>query len=382
MYTPITAIEAYKRKISNKLFGVIHLKPKGSVRGTVLLSYLTEAFTLAPWEEFSTYHTSYWECHEIAETFLRKGYAVDVIKWENKTFVPKKKYDFFIDMHHNLERLAPLLGSACKKILHIAICHWIVNNTAEYQKLKRVYEKRGVALKPRRVLEPTLNIENADLATVLGNKFTQDTYRYAGKPIHQIPISVTVLIDNPKRDYSKAKNNFLWIGGGGAALKGLDVTLEAFAAMPDKKLFICGGVSSEQDFQQAYWKELYQTPNIVYLDRVDVGGEKFKEVVKECAFVLYPSTSEGQAGSIVQAMHAGLIPLISYQTGVDVHDFGKILPDNSLETVTAEIKAISALPEQTLEQMGRKTWEFVRTHHTRETFSAAYEKFATDVLRI
>jgi len=378
----LATLQAYKRKIWNKAFGVIHLKPCGPRKGNVLFSYLTEPFTMAPWEDFSTYHTSYWECYEIAQNFLRRGYAVDVINSNNAKFIPKKKYDFFIDIAQNLERLAPMLGTECKKILHVVICHWTVNNFAEYEKIDRIMKVKGVAIKPQRTCAPTFHIENADMATVLGNKFTQDTFKYAGKPLYPIPLSATVLLDLPERNYDDAKNKFLWIGGSGAALKGLDIALEAFSQMPDKKLVICGTVHSELDFQKAYWKELYGTPNISYLGRVDVAGQKFKDAVKECSFVFYPSSSEGQAGSIIQAMHGGLIPLISYQTGIDVFDFGKILKDNSFENAIKEIKVMSSLPEKTLQEMGRKTWEHTRTHHTRESFSKAYGEFVTNILKI
>lgn len=381
--TPVAPVfRAYTHKVWNKVFGIVHLKPEGSIKGNVLLSYITEPFTYAPWEKFPTFHTNYWECHEIARQFLVRGYAVDVINTTNDTFIPRKKYDFFVDADANIERLTPLLGPACKKILHITICHWMINNTAEYDRISHIWKNRGIVLMPRRQYRTTRAIEYADCATVLGNKFTQDTYAYAKKQLYQIPLSTTTRFAFPERNYSEAKNSFIWMGGGGAALKGLDVTLEAFAKMPDKKLFICGGVSSERDFEKAFWKELYETPNISYLGRVDVAGEQFKKLAQSCAFVVYPSTSEGQSGAIIQAMHAGLVPLISYETGVDVHDFGTILPENSVEAVIAEVQKLSSLPDEKVASMARATWEFVNKHHTRESFSAAYEAFLTDVLKI
>jgi hypothetical protein len=44
--------------------------------------------------------------------------------------------------------------------------------------------------------------------------------------------------------------------------KGLDLVLEAFADMPEYHLTVCGPIQKEQDFERAYYRELYQVPNI------------------------------------------------------------------------------------------------------------------------
>ena len=38
---------------------------------------------------------------------------MDVIDYRGFDFVPEKKYSVLIDIHYNLERLAPLVGSEC-----------------------------------------------------------------------------------------------------------------------------------------------------------------------------------------------------------------------------------------------------------------------------
>ena len=73
--------------------------------------------------------------------------------------------------------------------------------------------------------------------------------------------------------------NFVWMGGGGAVLKGLDITLEAFSKMPEFNLHVLGPASVEKDFIKEYKKELEETPNINYYGRVDVTGEKFKNII-------------------------------------------------------------------------------------------------------
>ncbi len=226
-----------------------------------------------------------------------------------------------------------------------------------------------------RIVESNLAIEHADYATILGNQFTINTYLYANKPIFKIPISTTVTYpDLINKNYESRRKNFLWLGSIGFVHKGLDLVLEAFLDMPDYHLYICGPISEDKEFETCYEKELYNTPNIHTIGWTDVSSPEFKEILNKCIALIYPSCSEGQAGSVITCMHGGLIPLISYESGVDVHDFGVILSDCSIHTIRKTIKDISSLDADKLKQMSYRAWEFARENHTRERFSEEYRK--------
>ncbi len=47
---------------------------------------------------------------------------------------------------------------------------------------------------------------------------------------------------------------------------------------------------------------------------------------------------KGVAGSTIICMHVGLIPIVSYESSVDVDDFGIIIKDSSVEEIKAAIK--------------------------------------------
>ena len=65
---------------------------------------------------------------------------------------------------------------------------------------------------------------------------------------------------------------------------------------------------------------------------------------------------------------------MSYESSVDVHDFGMILPDSSIQEIRNAVRRVSDLPASQLEQMARGAWEYARANHTREKFAQEYSK--------
>ena len=370
------------RYTPNPLERVVSLTLEKPSRGEVLLSWLLEPFVLKPDEPMLNSHTQYWECAQIARTFLNLGYSVDVIDSRNRTYCPKKQYSFFIGHRINFVRLAGLLKEGCIKIAHLDTAHWIFNNHATYRRKFELQQRRGVTItESHRMIEHNLAIENADYAVAYGNQFTSGTYCYAKTPLFQIPISTCALFPWPEtKDYGACRSSFLWFGSRGFVHKGLDLVLEAFADLPDHHLYVCGPIRKEKDFIKAFYKELYQMPNIHSVGWVDVNSPEFLEIAYKCVGIVYPSCCEGQAGSVTTSMHAGLIPLISYESGVDVDDFGVVLKDNSINTIKSTVQMVSSLSREQLEQMARKAWECARTTYTRETFGEEYRRIVLNLM--
>ncbi len=364
-----------------QLEALVSLNPSGSSRGNVLISFLTEPFLRKDGQSITNEHIRFWQCYQMAQIFLEFGYAVDIIHFENTTFKPKKTYKFCIDTRFKLANLARKLNEDCVKILHIEIPHVLFHNAAECNRLLHLQQRRGITLMPRRYERPTLAFELADCATLRGNEFTSGTYAFAKKPLHCISNSSTVLYDWPEhKDFDGCRRNFLWFASWGMVHKGLDLVLEAFAEMPDYSLTVCGPVTKEKDFVQAFYTELYELPNIRLYGWVDVSSDEFIDLLNNCIALVYPSCSEGQAGSVINCLHAGLIPIMSYESGVDAEDFGVILKDCSLEEIKEKVYEISNLPTSELKQRSRKAWEFARENFSREKFIADYKQFVETLI--
>ena len=360
------------------------LYPSKKYKGNILLSYLTVPFYKKEDDQIFNTHSNLWECLQIAKTFLNLGYIVDVIHFNNKEFIPKKKYKVFFTIGKNLERISPYLNEECIKVYHITGAHWLFQNYAESKRLLDLQYRRKITLKPRRIaLRPNLGIENADCATYLGNDFTKGTFKYANKSMYRIHVSAQVLYEFPKnKDYKACRKSFLWLGSLGLVHKGLDLVLEAFAQMPDYNLIVCGPIKNEADFEKAFFKELYKTPNINTVGWVCINSYEFKNILNNCIGVIYPSCSEGGGGSVITCMHAGLIPFVSEQASVDVEDFGFILKSLSVKEIKNSVRMVSNLSIDELKSRSKKTWNYARRNHTREMFAEEYEKFVKVVLKL
>ena len=362
------------RRLKYRLNGrVVHLRPSGAVRGYVLVSYTTLPF-LNTDPSILDAHSNRWECKEIVRQFLERSYAVDVIDTSNTAFVPENTYDYLIDNGKNMEHLAPLIGKDCIKVFHISECHWKFNNEQEMKRIEALKKRRGIVLAPARLAKENRAIELCDTATILaGTDSTAKTYAFAHKPMHPIPISTTHEYPYPGRNLNLARKNFIWFGGAGAIHKGLDLVLEAFAAMPEYMLVVCGKI--EQDFADAYKKELYETKNIKTLGWTDPGSESFKVLANNSIGIILTSCAEGCAGSVIVGMHAALVPIINREAGVETGDYGILLQESSVEEITRAVREIAAEPEEIIARRTRGAWEFARMHHTRKTFAESYASF-------
>ena len=151
--------------------------------------------------------------------------------------------------------------------------------------------------------------------------------------------------------------------------KGLDRVLEAFAAMPHLSLLICGPVEKELDFVKAYRKELYETENIRLVGWIDVSSQEFADLASSCVAMLHPSCSEGGATSVVACMHAGLIPIASVESEVDISpEFGVILKESSIQEIRAAVQSIAHFSPLALRAMAQNAWQRAREEHSPDIF--------------
>lgn len=360
-----------------------NIPPKGKPIGNALLSYVLEPFLFGEDEPMPNSHTQYWESYTLGHILIKMGYELDVVSYRNAKFQPQKQYSVFLGARTNFEHIARCLDTDCIKIVHLDTSHWLSNNKAAYQRAHNLLKRRAVGLGNAKTIEVNRAIEFADYATILGNEFTAATYNFAKKEIYRIPISTCATYDFPQAKHVEScRNNFVWFGSSGLVHKGLDLVLEAFSALPDHHLYVCGPIKNERYFEEAYFRELYQMPNIHTMGWVDIHSREFVELMSKCLALVYPTCAEGGGGSVIQCMHAGVIPIVSFESSVDIkRDFGVLLQECSTEAIMACVESISSKPESELNAMIKQSWEFARKFHTRERFEQVAFDTISQILR-
>jgi glycosyltransferase involved in cell wall biosynthesis len=347
----------------------------------VLLSYILDPFLVDDPSQISHAHTHDWECWQMAATFAARGFDVDVVHFDDSGFVPKKDYQVLVSARTDLERLARHMPDDCLKIAHLDTAHFLTNNAGALERLVTARDRHGCALRNSRMVEENWAIEAADMGCVLGNDFTAQSYRYAGKPIHRIRISSPEVYDWPEdKDFDQVRRSFLWFGSGGLVHKGLDRVLAVFSELSDFHLTVCGPIAQEFRFNKAFQKELYETPNIKTVGWVDVASKTFTEIAARHVGTVYVSASEGGGGSTLTCMHAGLIPIVTEAASVDIGDFGLLCPDAELGTIRSKILEIASMKDDELRRRARDAWRFARENHTREAFAEDYAKFVDEIV--
>ncbi|QVL50325.1 MAG: glycosyltransferase [Thiocapsa sp.] len=329
-------------------------------------------------------HNHFIEASSIASCLLERGYTVDFIDYRNPGFVPRKRYDLFVSARTNFERIARRLNPDCVKIVHLDTSHWLSNNHAALVRLRDVCNRRGVALSSYRPIEYNRGIEEADCATLLGNEVTHETYAFAGKTVFQIPNpGSTEYAWDDNKDFDACRNRFLWLGSAGFVHKGLDLALEAFARMPGLHLTVCGPIERDRHFEDAFRKELYETPNIHTHGWVDVTGAEFAALASRTIGHIYPTCAEGAAGAVVNCMHFGLVPITTPQAGVDVDpSFGLVLPELSVKAVQDAVRTIAGLPTDRLAAMARMSQSEARRVYSREHYEEVFGAVIDRILAV
>jgi len=370
-----------RRLLGKKKRPVVRLDPVGRRRGVFSLSYIAWPFRDGWDSPKARGHTNAFECVAIAEAFRSCGLAVEVVDHDDADYVPPADCIVAMDIHSNLERWDPFLPAGCIRLLHATGPHWLGWNHGELARLVAVRDRKGIALAPRRQVSPSRGVEVASRVTVLGNQYTIDSFGFAGKPVTRVPISSAYRFEWPSgRNLEDARRRFLWVGSYGMVHKGLDLALDAFAGMPDLELTVCGRPEKERDFFRLYEKELRHTPNIRFHGWIDMGAPDFLEIARTHSAIVYPSSAEGGAGSVIHAMHAGMAPIVTTEASIDCGSFGSPIAAGDVASVQAAVRRYAELPAPEVEARARGAYEHVRAHHTQELFRENINALARQIV--
>lgn len=351
--------------------------------GRALIYYKTDPFVSRLVRE-SFDHANNAEIVLKVKVLNEMGYVVDLVDRS----VPKNKlifsdvYDLYIglgagDSGKFYDIIADQVPSA-KRIIYAAGPYPPLSNELILRRYEMLRMRTGVSLRPLRMIK-YVNfqrfLERCDAIFVVGNSFSINSYRRCQKPLYRMygTVSPRIAYDGKPKDPRK----FLFFGGNGQVVKGLDIVFDAFKELPNLELYVCGPSEGEIDFYELY-KPVTDLPNIYLEGFVFPASERFKELTAQCAWVISPSCAEGTANSVMTCMRAGLIPICTYETGVDVEDFGFLVKDSVMDIKKTVIQASLTSKTELLTRQQRSV--DATEHYTKEAFSKQFEKCIREVL--
>jgi len=354
----------------------VEIEPVAAPRKRALLNYLVKPFHLG--QESADRHSYSNEsiARMMARSLNRNGYVVDVVDWLDTTFQPACDYDLFIGMTPSFQRLANLLKPDTIKIYWATRSHASFEKAALQARLDALYKRRGLSLREDELFAGIRDdgVESADAIFVIGNQQTVSTYDHLGLPTYAVT-NACLPIKKPEldaKDFATARKNFLFLSSWGLVHKGLDQTLDAFSKMPDLHLWICAPLKDDRAFLRAYRTELFDRSNIHPIGWVDLHSEKFRHLVNRCAFQLFPSCAEGMAGSVLNGMSQGLIPLITRESGIDLAS-NSYLDPCSPELIGKVATEVSNWPSEKVRNEAILTIKEAETAHSFDAVLSQFE---------
>ncbi|AIE74664.1 MULTISPECIES: glycosyltransferase [unclassified Synechocystis] len=373
----------YKKQLEQKykIYPVVSgIGDLSSCSQRALLSYIVTPFLDGFTEEIYRTHTNYQKTQEIVEILNAMGFIVDVTDWRN--FYPPSISDYDLIIGQYFGFVQSCISSPYRKIPKIYL------GTGCYAGfIKKALALREEEIRRRRnfiIPQSYIDDEGPKLATdifFVGNSTTHRSYKeITSAKVLQLCNPVVKGIKNTldNKDFAASRFCFMWMAAYGTVRRSLDVLLEIFAEHSEFELWVCGGIEHEKAFFNAYRHELLDLPNIHYVGWLDVAGEKYRQITSKCGFMLYPSVSDGMPGSVVNAMYAGVVPIVTPEAGMDCGGYGFEIPKIDHETIYQIVCKASSMSPEELENESHAVHEFTSQRYSpnafKESFAEALEK--------
>ena len=350
-----------------------------------LMVYLSLPFTRRSNHPSFLTHQNLGQAKMMALALGEAGYVVDVADLRSPR-IPNSagSYDMILTHHPSLALIQNHL-TADTTVIYLASCmHPVEHNRLVNARRVALEKRRQCRIPPFEVNDERITVlSRADAITGFGNQSTMGTwsnvfplplYCFNNSGFEWIRPAVKVA-----HDYAY---HFLFLGSVDQIRKGLDLLLEVFPKHPDWHLHVAAHYDLEPEFCACYHRELHHTANIHLHGVVVIGSREWDSLIKQCAFVILPSCSEGQAGSVIQAMYAGLIPVVTPTTGIDVEAFGVLLPNDPLPVLTDTLAHLAMMPTAELNRRRKATLMAAHIQYSEVAFQARWNEIVQSMTGI
>jgi hypothetical protein len=332
----------------------IRLRERPAI-GTALVCFQPELMLLDDDDDEFSMHTIYWEMRAICRLLLHHGFNVDAVGLRSRLPEPRPEYLVVLGLHNDIFRYRSSLGPSTRKIALLTGCSPDISNRREAGRRDRLLQRREGEYVLRRqipyVEEELASYELADELLLIGNATTQATYadRLQNKMRPLLPTASWPTYVKPSELYVPDSREFLWMGGRGMVMKGLDLLLEIFAQQETWVLNVVGPVADEPDFETLYFDELYRRRNVRVYGLQRPGSATMRRILDRCFCLVVPSAAEGMSTSVLTCLQIGLYPIVSRENGVTLPPgHGIVLDDCEPESIRDAISRVYTMSSDTL----------------------------------
>ena len=295
-------------------------------------------------------HQNNYEIIILIKSLNLNGYKVDLVDREYRGVIPEKHYDIFIGLAAgNSGFLFNKIAEKLTKTIIIPLClgpnpstsNRMINSRykffCERNKLIGPLSENNLPMRMITKIDFDKTLKLSDLLMVIGTKqtFSIETYLKLGKPIfNYIPL---IKKRTFKLDSKKNLNNFICFAGNGFIVKGVDLVVDIFLDLPHLNLEIYGP-NSDSLFVEYYSEKIKNSKNIKYKGFIDVGSKEFENVCNRNSFQIFLSCSEGMATSVMTCIRYGLVPIITYESSIEVDKFGYLIKEDDPQNIMVKAK--------------------------------------------
>jgi glycosyltransferase involved in cell wall biosynthesis len=320
-------------------------------------------------------HSGFGESLVLLELLLEQGYIVDFFHLFGTPEIEWAKYQLVIDAGQNLEKAPEVKGQ--KRIFYSTACHWKTFRENQMARSVSFQNRNGLLIKPDRDIEAGYSDDCADIITCFGGSYQWASFGNNASKVRSLNISCThIPLSFEKRIGNK--NKFMWFGGYGPFHKGLDLVIEAFRQLPDCDLYIMGHLNEDPVFLKWCAVEFSKYPNIQFKGWLEPQSQEFQKLASECDGIVFASSSEGGAGSIIQCMQYGLIPIVNESTSL-LFQPGSFLvrgqtAEDEIVSIREAVKTFRDTDVSKLQGLSNEIQFACREHHNLKAYKSSLEK--------
>jgi hypothetical protein len=377
-------------EINRKPTEKIHPKILKNIFGSDYLKRALVSFIQEPFVHKTTffYHTNRIEAELLCQIPHEMGFQVDLVNFNDDKFELTDNYDLLIGFGNAIDELIMQFPTKpFPLILYRNGFDGVFSDRIVNVRLSDFYSKYGsIPIVSSNIypLGHRTQIWFADVLIALGNDVVAETFREntLGK-IHSVDLFYFDVghIDLEKKDFERAKNNFLWFGSLGALWKGLDITLEYFMLHPEVQLYIAGFNPKETVFRQSM-HTFFELPNVHVLNFVKMESPEFFELLYTCSAAIFPTSGEGGGGAMLNLCAAGgLIPIVTENIGLDFDDQEYIIKEFTVESVHNTIQQFQDQTNKQLLDRSDRIMKFIRSKHTMDNYKNSITQIIKNVAK-